>query len=317
MIHPSILTLLQPITQEEQLLLDGNCAIDRDLYMVGSANVINSNKLLGDGKLITLRPHTRFIHFPEHTHDYVEVIYSCAGQTTHIVNGKRIQLKEGELLFLGQSARHEVCKAGAEDISVNFIVLPEFFNIPLSAIRQDTSPLQRFITECLLGQNQNSGYLYFQTADNIAVQNLIENLLIILLNKKQNRHNISQMTMSLLFLELLNDTDKLNQPPRDDFILTILRYIETHYADGSLTEIAKSMHLDIAALSREIYRQTGKHYTTLVQEKRLTQAAYLLRTTDWNVDDIATAVGYENTSYFHRLFRSTYGVSPRNYRTGQ
>lgn len=312
MIDQSILALLQPITQEEKKLLDGSASIDRNLYMVGTTNVINSKKLLADGKLITLRPHTRFIHFPEHTHDYVEMIYSCAGQTTHIVNGKRILLKEGELLFLGQSARHEVCEAGVNDITVNFIVLPEFFNSPLSAIQEDTSPLRRFIMDCLLGQNAR--YLYFQTADDIPIQNLIENLLITLLKKKQNRRNISQTTMSLLFLELLNYTNKLYQPPRESIILSILRYIESHYADGSLTEVAQLLHWDIAALSREIHRQTGRTYTALVQEKRLTQAAFLLRTTDWTVDDIAAAVGYENISYFHRLFRNTYGVSPRNYR---
>lgn len=314
MIDASILARLQPITAEEQVLLDGSSSIDRDIYMTGTTNVINSKKLLADGKLITLRPHTRFIHFPEHTHDYVEVIYSCMGQTTHIVNGRQIRLKEGELLFLGQSARHEVCKASATDITVNFIVLPEFFNEPLSAIQEDASPLRRFILDCLLGQNQGNSYLYFQTAEDISIQNLIENLILVLLEKKHNRRNISQTTMSLLLLELLNYTGKLWQPPRESVILTVLRYIETHYADGSLTEVAKMLHLDIATLSREIHRQTGKTYTGLVQEKRLTQAAFLLRTTDWNIDDIAVAVGYENISYFHRLFRSTYGISPRNYR---
>lgn len=314
MIDASILARLQPITPEEQVLLDGSYSIDRDIYMAGTANVVNSKKLLADGKLITLRPHTRFIHFPEHTHDYVEMIYSCTGKTTHIINGKSIELKAGELLFLGQSARHEVCEAGVSDITVNFIVLPEFFNQPMSAIEENDSPLRRFILDCLLGQNQGNSYLYFQTADDISIQNLVENLILALLGKKHNRRNISQATMSLLFLELLNYTDKLWQPPKESVILAVLRYIETHYTDGSLTELARSLHLDIATLSREIHRQTGKTYTRLVQEKRLAQAAFLLRTTDWNIDDIAAAVGYENISYFHRLFRSTYGVSPRNYR---
>ena len=80
------------ITEEEQAILDGRLTIDRQLYMQGMDNTINAKKLLATGKLITLRPHTRFIHFPEHTHDYVEVVYMCAGQTTHIVNGKHIRL---------------------------------------------------------------------------------------------------------------------------------------------------------------------------------------------------------------------------------
>ena len=54
-------------------------------------NTINAQKLLSAGKLITIRPHTRFVHFPEHTHDYVEVVYMCEGVTEHIVNNKGVQ----------------------------------------------------------------------------------------------------------------------------------------------------------------------------------------------------------------------------------
>ena len=68
--------------------------------------MIESEKLLEAGQLITVRPHTRFVHFPEHTHNFVEVIYMCQGETVHVVDGKEIVLKKGELLFLNQ---HAVC----------------------------------------------------------------------------------------------------------------------------------------------------------------------------------------------------------------
>ena len=74
------------------------------------------------------------------------------------------------------------------------------------------------------------------------------------------------------------------------------------------------MHYDLYTLSREIKRKTGKNFTQLVQEKRLAQAAFLLKSTDRNVDDIAHAVGYENMGYFHRIFKEAFGASPRNYR---
>lgn len=316
MIHSSILAHLQGITPEERAILEGSRAIDREIYMTGPENEVNNQKLLADGKLITLRPHTRFIHFPEHTHDYVEVIYVCSGETTHLVNGKPIRLRTGELLFLGQNVRHEVYKAGTNDVTVNFIVLPEFFSDTLSAIGEESSPLRRFLVDCLFGQNIGPGYLYFQVADNISIQNLVENLLVTLLWEAPNHRKISQMTMTLLFLELVGHTERLAWDSQESLILKVLRYIDGHYANGSLTDAANLFHCDISTLSREIHRQTGKTYTELVQEKRLTQAAFLLRSTDRKVEDIAIAVGYENISYFHRLFRGTYGVSPRQFRLG-
>ena len=43
----------------------------------------------------------------------------------------------------------------------------------------------------------------------------------------------------------------------------------------------------------------------------------LLKNTDISVADISVLVGYDNTSFFHRLFRRTYNVSPREYRLSQ
>ena len=60
----ALLARLCSITPEEQAILDGRTTIDRDLYMQGMDNTVNSRKLLSSGKLITLRPHTRFIDFP-------------------------------------------------------------------------------------------------------------------------------------------------------------------------------------------------------------------------------------------------------------
>ncbi len=313
--HKDILTKLQGITVEEQAFLDGETAIDRDIYMQGRSNTINAKKLLSAGKLITIRPHTRFVHFPEHTHDYVEMVYMCTGKTKHIVNGKAITLGQGDLLFLSQSATHEVCKAGKEDVAVNFIVLPDFFTTTLTAIGEEETPLKRFVIDCLCGQNTGRGYLHFRVSYIPAIQNLVENLLWTLLQDTPNKRKISQMTMALLFLQLIGHTETLlNDDQEDAATLQVMRYLETNYASGSFREIAQQLHYDPSWLSREIKRKTGKTYTQLVQEKRLAQAAFLLKNTDRNIVDISVAVGYENISYFHRLFADTYGKSPRRYR---
>ena len=310
-----ILQSLRQITPEEQAILDGRTTIDRDIYMQGKANTVNAQKLLASGKLITLRTHTRFIHFPEHTHDYVEVVYMCEGQTNHIVNGTPIILKQGELLFMNQSATHEVCKAGEGDVAVNFIVLPDFFATALTAIGEEETPLRRFLVDCLCGSSRGAGYLHFRVADIVPIQNLIENLLFVLLRDTPNKRKMSQMTMALLFMQLMGHTETLDTSDQEQAaIFRVLSYVETHYAGGSLTELAQQLHYDLYGLSREIKRKTGKNYTQLVQEKRLAQAAFLLKNTDRNVDDIANAVGYENMGYFHRIFREAYGLSPRNYR---
>lgn len=326
MVREEILEYLRPITPEEQAALEGKTDIDRTLYSKdaenlitnkqGKLDVINSEKLLEKGRIISVRPHTRFVHFPEHRHDYIEVVYMCQGTTTHIVNGAEIVLSEGELLFLGQSATQEILPAGEEDIAVNLIVLPQFFDRALTMLGDEQSPLHKFMVDTLTGESA-TGYLYFQVSDVLPVQNLMENLLWMLLHDSPNRRNINQTTMGVLFLHLLDYTERLvyEDDSDDEAVVQVLKYIEDHYSDGSLSECAELLHYDFYWLSREIKKQTGKNYTDLVQEKRMAQASFLLRTSKMNVADIAFSVGYENVSYFHRLFGKTFGMSPKKYRT--
>ena len=309
-----ILQHFEEITEEEQQFLSGSKQIDRDLYMDGSHDVITGSKLLEKGKQIAIRPHTRFVHFPEHTHDYVEMVYMCQGETRHIVNDTKIILKQGELLMLGQHARQEIEPAGEKDIAVNFIVRPDFFQGILSFLGNEETPLRRFILSCLSGDTE-TGYLYFRVADVLPVQNLIENLLWTMIRDHTNRRGIYQMTLGLLMAELLEHTESLRfSSPEEETIVQTLRYIEERYRDGSLTELSQLTHYDFTALSRLVRNKTGRTYTDLVQEKRLSQAAWFLKNTDQRIDEIARLVGYENISYFHRLFSARFGISPRQYR---
>lgn len=313
-LNKMLLQKLSALTDEERKILAGERQIDRSLYMDGSRDVISGDKLLPSGRIITIRPHTRFVAFPEHSHDYVEMVYMCSGETRHTVNGTVIVLREGELLMLGQHARQAIAPAGEGDVAVNFIVRPAFFSGTLSYLGEEETPLRRFVVSCLTGENE-AGYLLFRVADILPIQNLIENLLYTLTEQIPNRRGILQSTMGLLFAQLLNHTDALQFESREqNAVLSTLRYIEEHYADGSLTEIAARLHYELPYLSRLIRQSTGKNYTELLQEKRLSQAAWLLRNTERKVDEISLSVGYENISYFHRLFAARFGCSPKKYR---
>ncbi len=316
--NKELLSAISVITDEERAFLRGAKEIDRNKYMLGEKNVINSKKMLEQNKLISIRPHPRFVHFPEHTHDYIEVVYMCSGQTTHIINGHTVVLKQGELLLLSQNARQEIYPAGENDIMVNFITLPQFYDNTLAMMSDEESPLKNFIVDCLKNSNSGTSYLLFEVSDVLPIQNLVENLIWTLFNGISNKRKINQTTMGLLFLQLLNHMDRLSYANEDEeLILRTLQYVEEHYSDGTLGELADLLHYDTAWLSREIKRKTGKNYTDHVQNKRLSQACYLLKNTKLSIDDISVRVGYDNVSYFHRIFKKTYGVTPYVYKKKQ
>lgn len=315
--NQDLISRLGVITEEEQEFLSGRREIDRTRYTEQTQFIIDSRKMLEQGKLIQIRPHTRFIHFPRHRHNYVEVIYMCQGETTHIIDGTRIVLKEGELLFLNQNAVQEILPAGREDIAVNFIILPEFFDTTFRMMGEEEHILRDFLVDCLRQDKRHGRFLHFKVADILPIQNLAENMVWTLMNSQPSKRSVNQFTMGLLMLQLTHYTDRLSTISQDfdqQLIFQVLRYIDEHYPTAQLTELASLMGYEVPWLSRMIKLLLGRTYKELLQVKRLNQAAFLLQTTRLPITDICGAVGYDNTSYFHRIFRGYYGVSPKEYR---
>ena len=246
--------------------------------------------------------------------EYPELLYLCRGCARYRIGGTEVTVREGELLLLGQNTPLEPLDGGSDPLDVSFFIKPEFFGDILSFLGSEQTPLREFVLRCL-GQETPYGYLHFHVAGVRPIENLLENLLLHLLENPESRRAIPLYTVGLLFVHLLEESDRLTMGIREQqSILGVLRYLENNYAEGSLTEAAQLLHCDVAWLSREIKRRTGRTYTELLQERRLQQAAWLLEHTRQRVSDIAVSVGYENVSYFHRIFQKRFGLSPKKYR---
>ena len=316
--HAHLLEELSQITPEEQDILSGNPSIDRSLYYDrATSNEVDAARLLKSGRLIDIRPNVRFVHFPEHTHNYVEFVYMCRGSTRHVIDHQEMTLKEGDLLFMNQHATQEVLPAGQNDIAVNFLILPAFFDKVLPMIDDRTSPLRDFVVSCLTGRDMGGNYLLFAVHDVLPVQNLVENLIDLMLHETGNEQLLLQQTMGLLFMNLLNCTDSIHTPDtswEQEVMIRLLSYLETNYKEAKLQRFASDNHVDIYTLGRIIKKSTGSTFKELLQKQRLNEAAVLLAHSDLSIAEVSEAVGYENTSFFHRLFAREMGLSPKAYR---
>ena len=102
---PAFLADLKRFPEEikvEQAILDGKTEVEKERYSSGQKFVMDAGKLLERGKLIDIRPHTRFIRFPAHSHNYVEMIYMC-----------RLSEKRGGTALLS-ALQNRGCPSGAE-----------------------------------------------------------------------------------------------------------------------------------------------------------------------------------------------------------
>lgn len=313
----ALLDHLKKITEEEQKILDGVEEVDRDLYTSRGDFTVDSAKMLSEGKLIAVRTHTRFIHFPAHRHNFIEVLYVCQGQLTNVIGGREVVIRKGELLFLNQFTRHEILPAGKDDIAINFMILPEFFDVAYT-MAGNNNVLADFLVNVLRQDEERGEYLHFRVSEVLQIQNLLENMIYSLVTGNGDQNRINQTTMGLIFLYLLESVQYVEMRVPNQYenmiSMTTLDYIEQQYRTATLTEFCAKLNLPMHVLSKMIKKNTGFNFKELLQRKRLNKAVELMCETDLPVSDIIAAVGYENGSYFHRVFKERYHMTPRAFR---
>ena len=309
-----ILSQLSVITEEEKKLLEGK-PLDLSIYNRSGGTVMDPGSLLPDGSLFGIRPHTRFTDFPMHSHFYVEMIYQVTGKTEHIMeSGTQLTLNAGQLLLLSRGTSHAIRACGQEDIAVNFILIPAFFDNAAIALGESNA-LSVFLKANLATRKVAAAYLLFDIAGDLMIENLLENLIAGNLSGVSLR--IQQMTLEVLLQHLSLRSGKLMTRTREEreraIVLDVLSRVEQQVR-LNLGEIADELGLDVTALSRMIKKHTGCTFTELLHTARFNRAVTLLRDTEMSIADVATTVGYENTAFFYRRFAKLYGCTPAEYR---
>ncbi len=306
------------VTPEETRLLAGG-RLDMAYYTSATGGMLEGDRLIPREQMITVRPHTRFVAFPPHRHDFVEVMVMLRGQTVHTMAGpETLTLHAGEILMINRHAMHSIALCGPADVAVNFLVQPAFFDFALEMVGAHNA-LGRFLLDALRTGESSIPYLYFPVADSQSIQHLLQSILYGFVDAADIRRRIHQVEMGLLFLHLLERTDCLQLSTGlrrwNTLAVELLGDIRTHYATFHVGTFAKTHGVSAAYVSRIAREVTGSSCTALLQQRRLEVARQLLRDTDMSILSICQAVGYDNSSYFYRIFELHEGIGPKTYRS--
>jgi AraC family transcriptional activator of pobA len=82
-------------------------------------------------------------------------------------------------------------------------------------------------------------------------------------------------------------------------------------------DYATNLNLHVNYLNKAVKGTTGKSTTTHISERIASEAKALLRHTDWNVADIAYALGFEYPTYFNNFFKRITGTNPMSLRPAE
>lgn len=95
----------------------------------------------------------------------------------------------------------------------------------------------------------------------------------------------------------------------------VYNYIrENYFKPISLERISRIAHMSPFAFSRYFKKNCGAGFVEYLNRVRMNKACYLLRETEYPVNEIASESGFSSISNFNKQFRKTESLSPRDYR---
>lgn len=104
-------------------------------------------------------------------------------------------------------------------------------------------------------------------------------------------------------------------PDLKPFTRLVVTYIKEHLSDNlTVKETAQTFLVNANYLSSQFHKDMGMTFIDFVNRERVNQAAALLKNTNMQIQQIAAAVGYNNTSYFAKQFMKYEHMTPRAYR---
>lgn len=251
-----------------------------------------------------------------HYHDYWELIlFSQATSVTCIIGNHLTKIQTDTALFLVPPGMlHGWCLATATPASG--LVKQIIFHYDLFS-NSLLSKNQFFHLKQLLKAGINA--IHFSNYAAQTAQSAFK-----ILQKENNFRGLIILMQLLTSLsiqkkwEILNhDSDKLYSKNINSNIQgnTVMDFLNLHFKEEiTLKKMAYHMNMSEATLARFFKMQTGKCFTDLLIEKRLSYAIKLLVETPSSIQEIAYQSGFNHVTHFNRLFKTQTGFSPSMYK---
>ncbi len=246
-----------------------------------------------------------------HRHDYHELVWTRRGSGRHLIDGDVSDVQPGTLTLIGRGQVHVFERARALDGAIvrfgeellhggpstgaNPAWLVGGRAVHTVSVPTGDAPRLEAVVEALADETR-------RPADSRSVD--------------VQRHLLSTL---LLWVERWYEAARIDHRDADDPDQLLYRrftgvlerdYMRHHDA----THYAGELRVPQAALSRALSHVTGRTTKELITDRRMLEAARLLRFSAMAVGEVAFRAGYGDQLYFSRAFKREFGEAPSAYR---
>ncbi|MCB0374226.1 MAG: AraC family transcriptional regulator [Muricauda sp.] len=148
-----------------------------------------------------------------------------------------------------------------------------------------------------------------QQSDYVHKDDLIRNYINLILHeslklqpsKNYDQHKNAAVRLASVFMELLERQFPVETPDRPLQL-------------KSAKDYAENLAVHVNHLNRSVKEVTGKPTTSHISERIVSEAKAILQHTNWNISEVAFALGFDYPTYFNNFFKKHTGASPSAFR---
>lgn len=248
-----------------------------------------------------------------HWHPEHEILHVRRGEITVRINDLTLRLRTGDVVFIAGGSIHS---AEPHDCDYTCIL------INLTLLMKKSDACMSFANRISDGSVKIFPHL---SQYNSSFSQSCTQLLQTHREKKTGYPFIIKSIIFSFFGTVFNDELYVEETPHSSQtesnalrMKTVLSYIEQHYGSPiRLSDLADQIHTSPNHFCRSFKEVTGQTPFEYITSYRLAKAQHALRTTDMGVTETALACGFNDVSHFIRLFRETYGITPKRFQKSE
>ncbi|ADZ84409.1 AraC family transcriptional regulator [Cellulosilyticum lentocellum] len=263
--------------------------------------------------LHVMQHHTLGCILPPHWHDKLEFIYVTKGEIHFSINNESFYVHAGDCLFINSCQLHagfsrtplinycsivfssklltnslDICQNFFENITNHRCIMQQHFHSDIPAHYEIIEHIKRMITAL--------------THKNLAYELIVKSELLVI---------FSILIQTSPQLTSLDAKLPNHQTKNNERLEQIITYISLHYHEKiALTDISEAVHVTPQYLCRFFKNMTTMSLIDYINHYRIERARSLLEESRLSITDIALMCGFDNISYFNRVFKQHIHCTP-------
>ncbi len=246
---------------------------------------------------ITLEPRAPQPVYPEHTHNFNEIVIVTKGSGKHILNGQLFDLYPGMMFYIHASDCHLYENVNNLHLTNILYRQPDKFNFING------------IGELIPTQNSSQSHYFVDKKCNQHVQTILNQL-----NQVNEQSNPIQESLFLQLLLLFKQNQYVNHGSgsTDTRVKQLLHWLQIHFKETiDWDKITQQFSLSLRSFHRHMKNQLGITPQKYLIKLRLAEAYSQLIYTSKSITEIAQECGFNDSAYFSTCFKQEFKVGPQ------